>query len=673
MKSLEAFIKHKAYNLRRWSIIQTSLAGSGHVTSCLSAADIIATLFFYAMRLDPSSHENLNNDRFILSKGHAAPLLYAAWEQLGVITAEELKTYRSINSPLEGHPTFRFPYGDAATGSLGIGLSIGIGRALSARLHRRSYHTYVLMGDSEISEGSVWEAVFLAAYYKLNNLIGLIDCNRLGQSNETMFGTCTTKYQQIFDAAGWQTYVVDGHSISDLMHVFDKAKTETEKPVMIIAQTYKGFGISKVENREGFHGKPFSLQELPTILAELEARFSNVAHDKENNTHNIHNTNINDTKRNDKDKSASAINSNSIQNYSSTTEYPTDSQTIEHTNTHKRESSWAQITAQTKKQATIPTYKEHSPIATRKAFGQAITLLGDVLKNIVCLDAEVKNSTFTELFEQKHPDRFIQCFIAEQNMIGIGIGLSLSQNIPFIATFGAFFTRAHDQIRMAVLNNASLRLIGSHVGVSIGQDGPSQMALEDIALMRALPNSIILYPSDAQATYKLTELMAYYNTGISYMRTTRADTPLLYDTQEQFHIGGCKVVRSTTTDQVCIVAAGITLFEALKAADILANGDTKLNPINISVIDLYSIKPCDFETIIATARNSNNKIITVEDHYIQGGIGEMIASGLCNTEISVSILAVTELPRSGKPEELLAWARIDAQAIVNRVYELCTT
>jgi len=643
MKNLEAFIKHKAYNLRAWSIIQTSLAGSGHVTSCLSAADIVATLFFYAMQFNSRSSKNPDNDRFILSKGHASALLYAAWQQLGILTEKELKTYRSINSPLEGHPTFRFPYTDAATGSLGIGLSIGIGRALSARLLARSYHVYVLMGDSEISEGAVWEAIFLASYYKLNHLIGIIDCNRLGQSNETMFGTCTTKYQQLFDAAGWKTYIVDGHSVSDLMSVFDKAKNETEKPVMIIAQTYKGFGIASVENKEGFHGKPFSAQELPEILAELEARFFDVTHDIDNFSHDT-NTNI----------------TQNTQNSSHTTN-----------NTDTNITHDIQNSLPTNKISEI-TYDGKSPIATRKASGQALALLGNTIKNIVCLDAEVKNSTFTELFEQNHPDRFIQCFIAEQNMVGIGIGLSLSGTIPFVTTFGVFFTRAHDQIRMAVLNNTPLRLIGSHVGISIGQDGPSQMALEDIAMMRTLPNSIILYPSDAHATYKLTELMAHYDSGISYMRTTRAETPLLYNAKEQFHIGGCKIVRASATDQVCIIAAGITLFEAIKAADILATKNKpNNNPINVSVIDLYSIKPCDFETIIATARNSNNQIITVEDHYIQGGIGEMIASALCNTDISVSILAVTELPRSGKPEELLAWARIDAQAIVNRVYELC--
>ncbi len=622
MNEIENFLAHKAYNMRKWSIVQTSQAGSGHATTCLSAADIMSTLFFYAMRFNPRNFNDPNNDRFILSKGHASPILYAAWKEVGVLTEQDLLTYRRVDSVLEGHPTFRFEYTEAATGSLGIGLSIGAGQALCAKMDKRDFNVYVLMGDSETAEGSIWEAVEISAHYKLDNLIGIIDCNRLGQSTSTLYGHDTKKYVDIFTAFGWQPFVVDGHNIKDLMDTFDKARAFKGKPVIIIAKTLKGYGVAAVEDKEGFHGKALAKENLDTIFDQLKARFSSAAH------------------------------------YSS--DY------VWQPKVPKKVSAAIQF-APTDINMPKPNYKKGDKVPTRKAYGQALTTLGDVCDRVVSLDAEVKNSTFAQLFEEKHPDRFVQCFIAEQNMVGMGIGFERRGKIPFISTFGVFFSRAHDQIRMAPLGHASLRLVGSHCGVSIGQDGPSQMALEDISMMRALPNSVVLYPSDAVSTYKLVEKMAGYNDGISYLRTTRAATPVIYDNDEEFPIGGCKILRQGDDDQICIIAAGITLVEAINAYDYLVVQD---KPVHVSVIDLYSIKPVDVETIISVAQKSENKIITVEDHYREGGIGELIAASLCNTEILVESLAVSELPRSGKPDELLALANINAQAIIDKIYEL---
>jgi len=638
-KDICAFLEHKAYNLRRLSIIQTTQAGSGHVTSCLSAADIMAVLFFYSMRFNIRDYEDPDNDRFILSKGHAAPVLYAAWEQLGVLSEQDILQYRSIHSVLEGHPTYRFVYAEAATGSLGMGMSIGVGEALYAKLDGRSYLTYVLMGDSETTEGSIWEAAFIAVYYKLDNFVGIIDCNRLGQSTETIVDSRVDWYREIFSAFGFNALVVDGHSVHELITVLDQARSfiGSGRPTMIIAKTRKGHGIDSVEDKEGFHGKAFKKEQLKDLLAQLEVKFPDAAEYDDNNTpkqlkmsYTLQNSSIADAHKS-------------------------------FTRPESSHDTGAVISLP------VSEYEKGAMVATRKAYGQALTLLGDVCDDIVSLDAEVKNSTYAELFEQKHPKRFFQCFVAEQNMVAMGIGFSKRGKIPFISTFGCFFTRAHDQIRMAVLSSVPLRLVGSHVGVSIGQDGPSQMALEDIGMMRALPHSIVLYPCDAVSAYKLVEQMARYNQGISYMRTTRSETPVYYDNHESFVIGGCKVIRNSDKDQVCVIAAGITVWEALKAYDHLITQDAS---IAISIIDLYSIKPFDINTVLAVARKSGNKIITVEDHYIQGGIGEVVSAALCNTGIQVSCLAVTELPRSGKEDELLAWAKIDASAIINRVYAL---
>lgn len=622
MKTLIPFLSHKAYNLRVASIKQANAAGSGHPTTCLSAADIVAVLFFHIMRFDPDQFDAPNNDRFILSKGHASALLYAVWKELGKLSDEDLLTYRKFDSVLEGHPTFRFPYTEAATGSLGIGLSIGVGEALAARLDNRSYKTYVLLGDAESAEGSVWEAVELAAHYKLNNLIAIIDMNRLGQSDETMVRDHAQQMAARFTAFGWHAVTVNGHDIKAILDIFAKINGMHEMPIVIIARTKKGYGLASVQGKLGFHGKPFVGEQATVMLAELAQKFPDAA--AYNNDHAPERILPRDNVKQAVDVAREL--------------YP--------------ESP----------------YKKGDKVATRKAYGVALAALGDVDESVVSLDADVKNSTYAEIFEAKHPSRFFQCFIAEQNMVSMGVGFDRRGKTPFISTFACFFSRAHDQIRMAAIGQANLRLVGSHVGVSIGEDGPSQMGLEDISMMRCMPKSVVLYPSDGVSTYKLVKEMAEYTEGVSYMRTTRSDTPILYDDSEQFPIGGCKILRQTAQDKTCIIAAGITLFEALKAQEeLLKEG------ISCSVIDLYSIKPLDAETVISVARASGNKIITVEDHYHQGGLGEAVAAAVINTGIQLHSLAVSELPRSGKPAELLAWAGIDAQGIMKAVNKIIKT
>ncbi len=618
MKVPASFLEHVAYNMRRWVIKMTTSAGSGHLTSALSAADIMAVLFFQAMRYDPANFQNPNNDRFILSKGHAVPILYAAWRQLGVITDSDLAGYRHFTSALEGHPTLRFAYTEAATGSLGTGLSIGVGEALAARLDKRDYYTYVLLGDSEMAEGAVWEAMQIATFYELTNIIGIIDCNRLGQSSPTMEsleGDAPARFARMVKSFGWKPLVVDGHDSNALAATFKKAR-RARQPVMVIAKTKKGYGVDLVEDKEGWHGVALKPAEADTALANLAKRFAQAA---------AYRGKITYLPLKPKKEVPLSVDVASF---------------------------------------TLPvaSYKHGEEIATRKAYGQALMVLGSMYKEVISLDAEVKNSTYAEIFERKYPERFFQCFIAEQNMVSMGIGFARREKIPFISTFGCFFTRAHDQIRMAAIGTSPLRLVGSHGGVSIGQDGPSQMALEDIAMMRAVPGSIVLYPSDAVSCYKLVEQMARYGDGISYLRTTRMATPVIYDNNEQFPLGGCKVVRQSKQDQVCVVGAGITLHEALKAYEQL-----KKDTIMITVIDLYSVKPLDVATLRSAIEQTHKRIITVEDHYTEGGIGEAVAAALCNDDVQLVQLAVNLLPRSGKPEELLAAMKIDAAAIIQHV------
>jgi transketolase len=601
-------LKGIANQLRIHSITATTAAGSGHPTSCCSAADVVAALFFGHMRYDAKNPHYHNNDRFILSKGHAAPLLYAAWAETGLFPAEDLLKLRKFGSDLEGHPTPRLSFVDVATGSLGQGLSVGTGMALAARFDKLDYNTYVLLGDGEIAEGSVWEAASLAGINKLNNLIAIVDANRLGQSQATAFGHDIGVYRKRFEAFGWRVEDIDGHDLEEISEVLGGVGLN-DQPLAIIAKTYKGAGVSFLQDKEGWHGKPLNKEEAAKAIAELQP-----------------------TAKSGVGVVIPAPNQLPSPNGAAPAGYPPLS------------------------------YKIGDSVATREAFGNAITRIGEVDPRIVALDGDTKNSTYSEKFMKKFPARFAECFIAEQNMVGTATGMGARGKVPFASTFATFFSRTFDQIRVAGISQSNLKLAGSHVGVSIGEDGPSQMGLEDLAMMRAIAGSTVLYPSDAVGTEKLVEQMAQTK-GICYLRTSRPKTPVIYNNDEAFPIGGAKVLREG--DKATVVAAGVTLFEALKAADALKN-----EGINITVIDAYSIKPLAKDVISAAAKKTNNTIITVEDHYTEGGLGDAVAGELSAEGIKVHKLAVESLPRSGKPEELLAHFGIDAAAIVKKVKSL---
>lgn len=601
--------------LRRHCVEMTTLAGSGHPTTCLSAADLVAALFFHALRYDVPNPDNPLNDRFVLSKGHAAPLLYAVWAEAGAIPVERLKTLRRIDSELEGHPTPRFKWAEVATGSLGQGLSIAVGMALAGKMDNLPYRVYALLGDGEMAEGGVWEAIAFAAHYRLDNLIALVDVNRLGQSGPTMLQHDLQTYARRFDAFGWHPIPIDGHDFPQILRALDEAKLVKGKPTVILARTLKGKGISFLEDKEGWHGRPLPKADAEKALAELALTEEQIALARSLKVH--------------------PPDGNLPANPQSP---PLDPQ--------------------------LPHYELGQQVATREAYGDGLVALGKVNPRIVALDGDVKNSTLSEKFLAAFPERFIECFIAEQNMIGVTVGLATRGKIPFASSFACFLMRAYDFIRMAGIGMANIKLCGSHAGVSIGEDGPSQMGLEDLAAMRAIPRSIVLYPCDAVSTVKLVAEMAKYQ-GIAYLRTTRPKTPVIYRNEEEFPVGGCKVLRADPHDAVTVVAAGITVHEALKAYEILAN-----EGIKIRVVDLYSVKPLDEATLIRCALETNCTIVTVEDHYPEGGIGDAVASAVSKEGIKVHKLAVTDIPRSGKPEELMDMFGISANAIVRTVRQL---
>ncbi|HTX21038.1 MAG TPA: transketolase [Candidatus Aquilonibacter sp.] len=601
-------LKGIANQLRIHSITATTAAGSGHPTSCCSAADLVATLFFGHMKYDPKNPHYHNNDRFILSKGHAAPLLYAAWAENGFVPVAELAKLRTFGCELEGHPTPRLAFVDVATGSLGQGLGVGVGMARAARLDKLDYNTYVLLGDGEIAEGAVWEAASLAGYYKLNNLIALVDANRLGQSEPTAFGHDIGVYAKRFESFGWRVETIDGHDIEEIVEVLSGVGLD-DKPLAIIAKTYKGAGVSFLQDKEGWHGKPLNKEEAAKAIAELQP-----------------------SSKSGIGVPIPAPNPLPAPDNSAPASYPP------------------------------LNYKIGDSVATREAYGTALARIGEVDKRVVAMDGDTKNSTFADKFFKKFPERSTECFIAEQNMVSVAVGFGARGKVPFASTFATFFTRAYDQIRVAGISQANLKLVGSHVGVSIGEDGPSQMALEDLAMMRAIAGSTVLYPSDAVSAEKLLEQMAL-GKGIYFLRTSRPKTPVIYNNDEQFPVGGAKVLREG--NKVTVVAAGVTLFEALKAADQL-----KAEGIGITVIDAYSIKPLGKKEILAAAQKTNNTVITVEDHYPEGGLGDAVAGELSVDGIKVHKLAVTGLPHSGKAAELLAKFGIDAAAIVEKVKSL---
>ncbi|MDO8559424.1 MAG: transketolase [bacterium] len=596
--------------VRYYILRSTTAAGSGHPSSSLSAVELtVGLLFSGVFRFDADHPARPNNDRLIFSKGHAAPLLYALWAAAGRVSEDELMTLRKFGSVLEGHPVPAFPYAEAATGSLGQGLSVGVGMAYNAKyFDQLPYRTYVLLGDSEMAEGSVWEAIQLAAHYQLDNLVGIVDVNRLGQTGPTMYGHDVKAYAKRIESFGWKCIVVNGHSLPKVIAAYRAAARIKGKPVMLVAKTLKGKGVAILENKPGWHGKALSQDELKTALAELG---------------------------------------------------PVDA-TVRGELAMPEERRPRSFVVGVSK---APAYPAGKPVATREAYGNALVRLAPLFPQLVALDGETSNSTFAEKMRQVYPERYVEMYIAEQNMVGAALGMARRGKIPFVSTFAAFFTRAFDQIRMSQYSAANIKFCGSHAGVSIGQDGPSQMALEDLAMFRAVQQCVVLYPCDAWSAEALVE-EAVKHRGMVYVRTARMATPLLYGPGEKLVIGGSKVVRTAAADQVTIVGAGVTVFEALKAADQLQE-----QGIAARVIDCYSVKPVDRATLQQAARETK-AIVTVEDHVAEGGIGDAVLEAVAEVPVRVYTLAVRKQPKSGTPQELLDYEEISAPAIVATVKKI---
>lgn len=610
-QSLIAGLRNIATQLRIDSIQSTTAAGSGHPTSSMSAAEIMAALFFAVMRFDPRRPAAPENDKFVLSKGHAAPVLYAAWAELGFIPREHLLTLRRFDSDLEGHPTPILPFVAVPTGALGQGLAVGLGMALAARIEERPYRTYVLMGDGETAEGSVWESAQVASHDGVDNLCAIVDVNRLGQSQPTMLQHRMEEHQRRWAAFGWNTLMVDGHDLGQLLDAFEAARAAQGQPTVILARTLKGRGVSFLEDKEGWHGKALKKgAETDAAIKELQAQFV-------------------------------ANGAKPMPAGPAGAPPPAANAAL-----------------------SLPRPAFDKPIATREAFGQALAALGRLDSRVVALDGDVKNSTFTEDFEQVATNRFFESYIAEQNMVGMAMGLAASGKIPFLATFACFLTRAADFIRLAALARSNVKVVGTHAGVSIGEDGSSQMGLEDLALFRATPESLVLYPSDAVSTWRAVELAARHQ-GLAYIRTGRPKSPLIYGADETFAAGQAKVLRQSADDVATVVTAGVTLAEALAAYDQL-----KKEGLTIRVIDLFSVRPVDGNTLRAASRATNNLVITVEDHYLAGGLGDAVAEALGPEGARVIRLGIQQIPHSGTAEQLLHAYKIDAAAIVERVHAL---
>ncbi len=613
LASTVSAISEKARRLGILAMMSTTAAGSGHPTSCLSATELVAGVFFYAMKLDPKNPNGPESDRFVLSKGHAAPLLYAALAEAGVFPVSRLMTLRQFSSELEGHPTPRIPGVDAATGSLGQGLSVGAGLAIGSRMDNLGTRVYVLLGDGELAEGSNWEAAEFAGHYGIDNLIAIADINSLGQSERTMYKQDVEVYRKKFESEGWNAEVIDGHDVTAVLTALDHAKAVKGRPQAIIARTVKGHGVSFLADKDGWHGKALSAEQLAKAINEMGGPIEVAT---------------------DPGRSYARTNLSKLPSF---TEPP------------------------------APNYKTDAFIATREAYGNALKRIGAVNSHIVALDGDVKNSTFAKIFGDAYPSRFYQAYIAEQNMISVGVGLAARGKVPFLSTFACFLSRAYDQVRMAAISRSSIKLCGSHCGVSIGEDGPSQMALEDIASLRAIQGSTVLYPSDAYSAERLTEAAARVP-GITYLRTSRPKMPLLYSAADKFPLPGFHVLRQSANDRALIVAAGITVHEALKAHE-----ELKSQGILTRVIDLYCVKPLDGEQIARQLRAAGVNLITVEDHYPEGGIGEAVLSALVEagtTPKKFVKLAVNGLPHSGKPEELMDAFGISAQHIIAAIRTL---
>jgi transketolase len=605
-----AAVTEHARLLSIYSMMSTTAAGSGHPTSCMSAAELVAGVYFYAMKFDPKNANSNDDDRFVLSKGHAAPLLYSALAEAGVFPVSRVMTLRQFSSELEGHPTPRIHGVDAATGSLGQGLSVGAGLAIGARMDKSPTRVYVLTGDGELAEGEIWEAAAFAAHYNLDNLTVITDINALGQSDFTMYKHDMEVYRRKFESEGFATEVIDGHDVAAVLAALDRAKATKGRPQAIIARTVKGHGFSLVAGKEGWHGKPFSKEQLAEAIKERGG--------------------------------APVVPPDPGKSYARTSlptppDFPA---------------------------PPAPEYAADAQVATREAYGFALKRLGKVNPHIVAMSGDVMNSTFSEMFDKAYPDHFFQGYIAEQNLVSTGVGLAARGKVPFLDTFACFLSRAYDNVRMAAVSRANINLCGSHCGVSIGEDGPSQMALEDIAMFRAISGSQVFYPSDAVSTERLTEHMAR-RAGINYLRTSRPKMPILYSKDERFAVPGFKVLRQSAQDKATVIGAGVTLHQALEAFDLL-----KSQGIAIRVIDLYCVKPLDGKAIAEQIKATAGCLVTVEDHWPEGGLGEAVLAALARSGVAPTkfkLLAVTGMPHSGKPEELVDAFGISARHIIEAV------
>jgi transketolase len=600
-----------AQQLRVDSIRCTTAAGSGHPTSSMSAADLMAVLLAEYLRYDFDDPKNPNNDHLIFSKGHASPLLYSLYRAADAVSDKEFLTLRKFGSRLEGHPTPILPWVDVATGSLGQGLPIGVGVALAGKfLDKLDYHVWVLLGDSEMAEGSIWEAFDHAGNRKLNNLIAILDMNRLGQRGPTELGWNSAAYAARARAFGWNAIEIDGHNLDAINRAYKQATAEQQAPTLIVAKTKKGAGVASLENIGGWHGKALPPEDAKKAIAELGGERHLVVKP--------------------------------------------------HAPAAGTQRSFPVAAVE------FAGYPLGSKMATRRAYGDALQALGAARGDLVVLDAEVSNSTFADIFGKAYPDRFFEMFIAEQQLIAAAVGMQVRHYVAFASTFAAFLSRAYDFIRMAAISRANLRLCGSHAGVSIGADGPSQMALEDLAMMRAVHGSTVLYPSDANQTIKLVELMAQ-QPGISYLRTTREATAVLYPPEVEVRVGGSAVLKHSDADKAAVIAAGITVHEALRAYEQL-----KGQGVAVRIIDAYSVKPIDADTIAAAVKQCGGNLVVVEDHWPEGGLGDAVVEAVCGKGLAPKVkrLAVRDMPGSGEPGELLGAAGIDAAHIVEAVQDL---
>lgn len=610
-------LKDIANKLRIHSITATSASKSGHPTSCASMAEAMSVLFFHVMRYKLSSPRDPSSDRFVLSKGHAAPILYAAWAEAGLFPISDLQNLRKVDSDLEGHPTPRLNFVDVGTGSLGQGLSVACGMAYVGKyFDKASYRVYCLIGDGESAEGSIWEALHFASYYGLDNLCVIFDVNRLGQSEPTSLQHNVDVYRKRLDAFGCNAIVVDGHSVEELCKAFHEASSTKMKPTAIIAKTYKGKNFPSIEDEENWHGKPLG-DKSEVVVQHLKSLIKNMGP-------------LQVAPQKPLKEDAPVVDINNV------------------------------------KLSAPPDYSIGENVATRFAYGTALVKIATNNDRVIALDGDTKNSTYSDKLKKAFPDRYIECFIAEQNLVGVAIGATCrDRTIAFVSTFATFFTRGFDQIRMGAISQTNVNFVGSHCGVSIGEDGPSQMGLEDIALFRSIPGSTVFYPSDAVSTERAVELAA--NTkGICFIRTSRPNLPVLYKNDEVLQIGKAKILKKSVNDEVLVIGAGVTLHEAIAAANELSRVS-----VNIRVLDPFTVKPLDSEAIIANAKECGGRILTVEDHYLEGGLGEAVLSAVAEEKnITVKKLAVKEVPRSGPPAVLLEKYGISAKHIVNAVQQL---